>query len=207
MTSVPDLIIVKVFQIATDCVEIKANNGSSHYIFLNHRKEDSEPPLQYLDNLVNQVTERIHDTLKEPTNAFLKRLLFEALRKSHGCIIAVTNMDNAPRFLAKDGVILEEPIDFSYLVEQFQRKNLNASILESKGSLLQGMLNSDGIILFDNKGRLLGYNCFIKINDQHNVIGGARKRAFASLEAKINRGICSVFMQSQDGWTDFKGIE
>jgi hypothetical protein len=207
MTSEDHLIIVKVFQIAADCVEIKANNDSLHYIFLNHRREDSPPPLQYLDNLVEQVTKNINDEFKEPTFAFMKRLLFEALRHSHGCIIAVTNMHKVPQFLAKDGIILDEPINFADLVEELQKKNIDASVLESKGSLLQGMLNSDGIIVFDNKGCLLGYNCFVKINEKSNAIGGARRRAYASLETKIHKGICSVFMQSQDGWTEFKGIE
>ena len=199
--------IVKVFQIATDCVEIKANNGSSHYIFLNHRKEESLPPLEYLDNLIQQITQNVKAEYKEPTSVFLNRLLFDGLRQSHGCIIAVTNMPKAPKFLANDGVILEKPIDFVFLVEELTKKNIEASILESKGALLHGMLNSDGIILFNNKGCLLGYNCFIKVSDKTNVIGGARKRAFASLESKLNRGICSVFMQSQDGWTEFKGTE
>lgn len=207
MTEIEDCFIVKVFQIAVDCVEIKANNNSSHYIFLNHRKEESPPPLQYLNKLVEQITKKANEGYREPASVFLNRLLFDGLRQSHGCIIAVTNMSKAPQILAKDGIVLEDPIDFVLLVEQLQKKNIEASILESKGSLLHGMLNSDGIVLFDNKGRLLGYNCFIKINDKNNVIGGARKRAFTSLVSKLSKGICSVFMQSQDGWTEFKGME
>jgi hypothetical protein len=40
MTESNDLIVVKAFQIADECVEIQSNNGGLHYIFLNHRKEE-----------------------------------------------------------------------------------------------------------------------------------------------------------------------
>ena len=79
--------------------------------------------------------------------------------------------------------------------------------MDSKGSLLQGMLNSDGIVIFDDRGRLLGYNCFVKVTQAANVIGGARKRAFATLVNKLGNGLQAVFMQSQDGWSEFRRNE
>ena len=102
-------------------------------------------------------------------------------------------------------MILKIPINFEELVTQTKNNELSPFCLDNKGYLVKGMLNTDGIILFDNKSRLLGYNCFMKINRKENVIGGARKRAFAALSAKLGRGLCAVFMQSQDGWSDYKG--
>jgi hypothetical protein len=110
-----DFTIVKACQIAHDCVEIRCNNGNYHYIFLNHRKEDSPPPLQYLDKLVRAITENSSIDEREPTFGLLKKLLFDALRQSHGCIIAVTHLNDAPSFLSEDGVILEQPINFPTL--------------------------------------------------------------------------------------------
>ena len=207
LTSNDDFFIVKVFQVAEDCVEVRANNGGLHYIFLNHRKEDSPPPLQYLGKLVNAITEKTPEEDREPTISFLNRLFFSALRESHGCIIAVTNMKKSPKFLSNDGVILDTPIDFARLVYDLKKEAIPSSHLDSKGYLLKGMLNSDGIILFDNNARLLGYNCFVKVSNKDNVIGGARKRAFSSVVSKLGNGVSAVFMQSQDGWTDFKGIK
>lgn len=200
-----DLIVVKAFQVADECVEVRANNGLFHYVFLNHRKEDSPPPLQFLDELVSAIVQNVEEKAREPVMSFLKRLLFDALRQSHGCIIAVTNMNRAPKFLADDGVVLDNPIDFEELVAKTKENKLSPFCLDNKGYLVKGMLNTDGIILFDNRSRLLGYNCFVKVNRNENVIGGARKRAFAALSAKIGRGLCAVFMQSQDGWSDYKG--
>jgi len=201
------IIVVKVFQVAEDCVEIKANNGLQHYVFLNHRKEESPPPLQFLDKLVSEITSITPEQEREPLISFLTRLLFETLRQSHGCIIAVTNMNKPPKFLSHDGVILEHPIDFVNLITELKKGQISSSCLESKGSLLQGMLNSDGIILFDNKGRLLGYNCFVKVSHKNDINGGARKRAFDALKNKVGSGLCAVFMQSQDGWSEFRSVE
>ena len=207
MTKNEEFSVVKAFQVAGDCVEIRANSGGFHYIFLNHRKEDSPPPLQFLDKLVDAITEKTREEDKEPTISFLNRLFYGALREAHGSIVAVTNMETPPKFLSSDGVILEEPVDFSKLVCEFKKKYVGQSHLDSKGHLLKGMLNSDGIILFDNKARLLGYNCFVKVSNKGNLIGGARKRAFFSVGEKIGHGISAVFMQSQDGWTDFKSTK
>lgn len=202
-----DLVVVKAFQIAEECVEIKSNTGSHHYIFLNHRKKDSPPPLQYLDDLVHAMSSGVEEKEKESIVSFLKRLVFDALRQSHGCIIAVTNMKRAPKFLSEDGVILSIPIDFGKLVKEVKEDKILPSSLDSKAVLVKGMLNTDGIIIFDNKSRLLGYNCFVKVSKKDEVIGGARKRAFATLSSKVGIGLCAVFMQSQDGWSDYKGKE
>lgn len=92
MTESEDFFVVKASQIADDCVEIRSNRGGQHFIFLNHRKEDSPPPLQYLGQLITSITEKTPEEDKEPTISFLNRLFVGALRESHGCIIAVTNM-------------------------------------------------------------------------------------------------------------------
>jgi hypothetical protein len=206
MTDSDNLFVVKTSQVADDCVEIRSNTGGLHYVFLNHRKEDSPPPLQYIDKLIDSITEKTPQENKEPTVSFLSRLFISALRESHGCIIAVTNMSKSPKFLSNDGVMLDKPIDFSNLVYQLKKERIDPTHIDSKGHLLRGMLNSDGIILFDNVGRLLGYNCFVKVQNKGNVIGGARKRAFASLKSKLGRGLSAAFIQSQDGWTDFEGF-
>jgi hypothetical protein len=201
-----DMAIVKAHQIASDCVEVRSNNQGLHYIFLDHRKEDSPAPLLYLGKLVNSLTMNVTDVSKDSVRTFLHRLLFDSLRESHGCIIVVTNMIRIPKFLSNDGVTLESPIDFSDLVKKLKKNEVDSSYLLSKSDLLRGMLNSDGAIVFNTHGRLLGYNCFVGTNRQKNLVGGARKRAFESLTTKIGSGINAVFMQSQDGWTEYKGI-
>ena len=201
-----DTVVVKVCQIATDCVEIRCNNGEQHYIFLNHRKEDSPPPLQYLDDLVKSLTVSCPEKIKDPTSSYLTKLIFEALRQTHGCIIVVTDQKKIPEFLGSDGVTLDRPINFPELVEEIIATKADSASIDSKGVLLKGMLNSDGIVVFDNCGRLLGFNCFVKSEkNEEAVTGGARKRAFSALVKHIGVTLTAVFIQSQDGWSDFKG--
>lgn len=200
--------VVKVFQIGSECVEISCNNGSKHYIFLNHRKEESPPPLQYFDELINSMTQSCSEKIQDSVSSYLTKLIFEALRQSHGCIIAVTHQEVFPDFLAKDGVVLDQAIDFSALVSEIVVSKADSASIDSKGVLLKGMLNSDGIVVFDTKGRLLGFNCFVKTDvDDKDFVGGARKRAFMTLEKSLGADLTAIFMQSQDGWSDFKGIK
>ncbi len=198
------LTVVKVFCVAEECVEVRASNGQFHHVFLDHRKEDAPPPLQYLDRLAMAIVAKCAPELQEALASFLKKLLFTAMRESHGCLIAVTNMTRPPKFIGNDCVTLESPLDFGSLVSQLKKDEIDATLLTNKGSLLKGMLNSDGIILFDDRGRLLGYNCFVKVKHDEGVIGGARRRAFAALGAKVGSGLSAAFMQSQDGWTEYK---
>jgi hypothetical protein len=206
LEKIDPLTVVKVFSVAEECVEVRASNGLYHRVFLDHRKEDTPPPLQYLEQLVASIVLNGTEEAREALSSFLKKLLFTAMRESHGCIIAVTNMTKPPVFIAGDGVLLESPIDFCDLVCQLQKESIDSTVLTNKGSLLKGMLNSDGIILFDDRGKLLAYNCFVKVKHEAGVIGGARRRAFGALKAKIGKGLAAAFMQSQDGWTEFEGV-
>ena len=107
-----------------------------------------------------------------------------------------------------DGVFFDDPINYEELVDLTSKNEIDASDLISKGSILQGMLNSDGIVLFDTKARILGYNCFINLNGQNgaSINGGARKRAFIALSEKVGDEFSAVFIQSQDGWSEYKGV-
>jgi hypothetical protein len=201
-----DLKVVKIHQITDECVEIRSGNDKTYYVHFNHQKGSCPPPLEYFDSLVSQICAGLAE--KERVKNFLSNLLMDGLRKSHGCLIAVTAMKKTPSILS-DGVFLEEPLDFSSLIDEASRNPENFEYLISKSDLVKGMLNSDGIMLFDNNARLLGYNCFINISAKASkVVGGARRRAYSALKDAVGKkGIVAAFMQSQDGWTEFKGID
>lgn len=196
---------VRVSQLAKDCVETNSSHGDRHYIFLNHRDEDSPPPLQFLENLVEAITSDVGEEHREALKSYLNKLLYDALRQSHGCLIAVSANEKVPDLLSTDGVVLERSIDFYDLVSEVASKRTDSAQLDSKGTLLKGMLNSDGIIVFNRNAELLAFNCFVKAANADEVVGGARKRAFATLSANVGTALHAAFMQSQDGWSEFKG--
>ncbi len=195
---------VRIFQLAASCVELKSNACEPINVFLNHRKENSDPPLKYFDNLIDVVVADIPLDFLDTTKNYLSKIISDALEESHGCIVAVSTKSSPPAFLKDDGTTFENPIDFLELIKQLKKDEIKESILTNKGVLLKGMFNSDGIILFDSKGRLLGYNYFVNLPAEKGLVGGARKRAYSSLKKKIGRGLIAVFMQSQDGWTDYE---
>ena len=199
--------VIKAHQVAEECVQIFNSNGLRHHVFFNHRKEESPPPLQHIENLVRSITKHVDDNEREAVQSFLTRILMTALLNSHGCILAVTNMRTPPKVLSNDAVILDEPIDFPSMTRELKNggsAGRSPYSLEKKAELLEGMLRSDGITMFDQRGRLLGYRCFIRISGERGVVGGARRRAFESLKRRLGRGLSAAFMQSQDGWTEFE---
>jgi hypothetical protein len=105
----------------------------------------------------------------------------------------------------KDGVLLAPEVDVAERVRDFAKQSDVEGFLrlESVGSLLRGVFGCDGITLFTSDGKLLGYNIFVRLAAQAEdqpARGGARRRAFAILEALIESGeLAAAFYRSQDG--------
>ena len=197
--------IVKIHQTSNDCIEIRNHRGDHYRVFLSDQKE-SEPVLgDYLHKLTAIICAGVKPSLRDSVKTFIRKALIIGLNSSHGTLIVVCPSLNVPKFLS-DGVILKFPIHFSDLVEQTLDKKLEDEILLSQIALLRGMINCDGIVVFSRAAQLLAYNVFITSQHvkQKPVIGGARKRAFESLRNKLGRGIDAVYVQSQDGWTNFR---
>ena len=195
--------VIKAHQVADECVQIRNSEGTYCHILFDHRREDSPPPLQHLEDLLASITKRVDPTDKDTVQSYLKRIISEALLMSHGCIWAVTPMKSPPKVL-RDGVFFNEPIDFHNMIRGLKAGDLSLDFLDRKAEVVKGMLCCDGISLFDEHARLLGYRCFVSISRASGVIGGARKRAFAALKGRLQRGLSSVFIQSQDGLTEFE---
>lgn len=203
-----ELKVVKVHQIADDCVEIKNYRGDFYNIFFSHKKESTPSPLKYLDDLVRSICENITIAVKDSATTFLNRAIRESLLASHGSLVAVCQKEKVPKFLT-DGVILSQPIDFSKQVEDVLKAPSQFSILKSEISLIKGMFNCDGIVVFSKSAKLLAYNCFISLSPikVKPAEGGARRRAFDSLCNRLDQGLYAAFIQSQDGWSDFRKVK
>ena len=202
-----EAIVVKAHRVAEECVQIRSSKGLHHHIYFNHRREEGPPPMQHIEDLVESMVRGVDDAEKEPVQSLLARTLTSSLLKAHGCMLAVTSMRKPPKVLSGDAVLLDEPIDFPLLIRELKKDGRTGTmryVVERKAELVEGMISSDGITLFDEHGRLLGYRCFIHVPRAGRVTGGARRRAFVTLRSHVGRGISAAFMQSQDGWTDFE---
>lgn len=204
--SATEVKVVRVHQVANDCVEIINHCGGYHNIFLSHKKESAIPPEKYLHDLVKSICERVNPIIQDPVKTYLTKVMQRGLRASHGVLITVCHTPRLPKYLS-DGVKLTPPIDFAAIIQNDDTsKN---TTLNANASLLMGMLNSDGIVVFSNDAKLIAYNCFISNPPKTaggNVIGGARHRTYETLCGKIGKGTDAVFIQSQDGWSDLRKV-
>ncbi|MGB8168112.1 MAG: hypothetical protein WCF18_11515 [Chthoniobacteraceae bacterium] len=198
--------VVRVHQNAPNCVELANYKGDKHTVFLSHKPETEPSPVAFIETLAETICEEIAAELREPTQTFIRRTLTTALEASHGALIAVCRTASVPQGL-RDGSILQSPIDFAALVAAASKGSLVERLtLLSQGSLIRGMLGCDGIVVFDRRARLLAYNCFIQPPKSNSGprSGGARRRAYEALCAKLGRGVYAAFIRSQDGWSEFR---
>ncbi|MCB5288454.1 MAG: fibroblast growth factor [Candidatus Cloacimonetes bacterium] len=174
------------------------------YICLN-LKEKQIYSADKLSKLVSEITKR-SDNSKEETYNFLIRALELSLQNCHGSLIGV--VEDKENYITKlkeripDAIYLSPPIDISELIETHTLSPTPeaSTTLRLNKTIIDGMLNSDGITIFSDKSKIIAFNAFIE-NQQasrsENNRGGARKRAYQSM-CTIN---CFKFCyyQSQDG--------
>jgi len=166
-----------------------------------------------LSGLVLPANKRVVDSVK--------KLLNTLYIKSHGTIVLIVdqNCKELPEDIFLDGTWLPEPIDLIKVInsiddnlrnhdnkdKQFGNKAINLEFnLEqfyAYSGLLFEMANVDGVTILNNKGQIIGYNCFAKneVENTKTIVGGARKRAFEAICSNENENIIGVYFQSQNG--------
>lgn len=123
----------------------------------------------------------------------------KALRNISGAICVVVDKDYEDKGLLADGIWLKNPIEFSKMF--LQSKSYSEQKLMAFSELFMNMLNYDGITVIDNMGRIRAYNVFVEttMNDQKNILGGARKRAaYTIVNTKVKK-VIGVYFQSHEG--------
>jgi hypothetical protein len=200
--------VVRLFRTASGCVELFNHKNDSHCMLLNDRPEAAPLPNAYTDALIDLICKDTTESTRDPSRTYIGKTIERALSSCHGTIIVVTKKKSVPKCL-EDGVILETPLDLQNAVLEKNKLGHETTAehkLSAYSALIQGMISSDGITVFNTRGKLLAYNCFIHSPNQVNgkqIVGGARTRAYEALRKKIGNGIEAVFIQSQDGWTKF----
>jgi hypothetical protein len=157
-----------------------------------------------LDGLAKCILRNVPEERIPIARSFLLRLLQQAVREAHGCLLAVVS--DTPEAIAllkaglPDGTYLDEPIDILALLRDSaeEQSRQAATAVREFSTLIRAMIAQDGITIFSSNGRLLGFNVFVPQSSQAGgTVGGARRRAFMAL---LSTGlvICSL-MVSQDG--------
>ncbi len=140
---------------------------------------------------------------------FLEKTIHQALNEGHGNLIAVVHDDKMliDETLKKlrGGILLDKSIDLQMLAAEYNSQLTEESSLKlrSHADLVRSMLNFDGITLFTDQGRILGYHFIVNNNEvkAENIQGGSRTRAYLALCGMESIRAC--FIKSQDGKVNF----
>ena len=203
-----DLKILRIHQSALACVELANHKGDWHIVFVSHKRESEPNPRQFVSDLAKAICSQVRVKLREATETVIERILTAGLQESHGTLVAVSRGDTMPKFI-KDGRFFAEPVNFEQLVERAASGSEAERLrLLSYASVLEGMFGCDGIIIFNRRATVIGYNCFVSPTARSGPpAGGARKRAYEVLKQRLGHGLYAAFMRSQDGASEFTKLQ
>lgn len=162
-----------------------------------------------VSDIAHEIVKECEDEFINPTLTYIRKTINSAIKQGHGNLIGVIqdskeSIEEIKKDLV-DALYLPTPIDISDFVAFAEKeKNNESSVsLSAHGKIMIEMLNHDGITLFTNKGKILGYHMFIRsyLDGNEQSIGGARTRAFQSMQKSKLFNAC--FYKSQDGNSKF----
>lgn len=191
--------IIMIHQISETAVLIKGSN--SRYLVVHFGTDNPDKdPFGEQKKYVKSIVSIIDEENCSPVYNFIRRVFDEVQTNGHGTLSCVLDAGAKYPDSLKDGVILSEPIVIPRKISEAKTDSNNS--LESYKSLIVGMLNSDGITVFSNDGKVLAYRVFIKHkeSEEEKVSGGARSRTFKQLKKMgSDSGIVAGYMQTQEG--------
>lgn len=200
--------VILISQVANRVVELVGARVHAVTYHLSAADEEQPSPLLAIGTLARAITGDVENSaVKEETRAFVESALADALRRGHGTLIAVAKPGGVPPELSRenDSVCLDDsPVDIAdAMVEHaLERSAESHGRALAQAKLIEGMLATDGITVFESNGRVTRYNVFVKSADASGTAmnGGARRRAFEALKALVDDGkLLLAFFRSADG--------
>lgn len=202
-------------QVSQGLVELRSSFGPSLNVSFYGRGDEVTQFQGFKQKLIDQILSDIpQDSAWESTHTFLDYIFQDVRDHGHGTLAVVVdsakvNAGTAYKF--SDAIYLDPPISLIDPVRDYLRSSTPelAQILRSRADLAIGMLNFDGITIFDTAGNVVGYNAFAKPTTARERAafeaseGGARSRTFNLLKHFTKRELKACFMLSQDGGSNF----
>lgn len=196
--------VLGIVQLGENILELRTGRGAGQLIQLSGALYAS-PATRYLPQLIGAMTRDADATLRGALGTFFRRTFIDAIRSSHGSLIAVVSSGGCDLAAFRDGCLLAEPLDVGARVAAFRRDpSADArSAVQSLSQLLAGMLSADGITVIATDGSIVGYNVFLHDGldrGSREILGGARQRTYQALAEQVDAGaLVAAFMRSQDG--------
>lgn len=205
-----ELKVILLHQISDKLIEIKGVHNDPLLISFGEREETNKSPVENQLEFIQTIVKNVESSIKEQTSNFFKKIFYEILKVGHGTLACTISGDkkSIPKKL-EDGIILKEKINIPEIIKDLlENDDLQAnSKLNGFFSIIVGMMESDGITVFTDRGEIAAYNVFVKHPvsiAKTNTSGGARSRTFLTLCNLIGKGLESAYIQSQDGKIETK---
>jgi hypothetical protein len=159
-----------------------------------------------IDTFVAAATAGLGDDGRD-FRAYLKRVLTDALQRSHGTLLGVVAVEHHADATLGDAIRPNPRISLAEL-HSAPAKTVTADALAdliAAEALLRGMINSDGVVLFGDDGSIFAFHVFLKPNDAEAShlpgSGGGRRRTYELMRLRLGATFKAVFFRSQDGET------
>jgi hypothetical protein len=196
--------VLMLHQVGTNVIELKGVSQSDLLIHFGALRATDVSPFPAIINFVDTIVRDVPAAIREQAASFYRSIMTDVLHAGHGTLGAV--VEAAGGKLPKqfgDAIVLAPPISVASKISDLLSKTdaQSNTCLRACGSLITGMMLSDGITVFATNGSVRAYNVFVKHPEEQEVAGhgGARERTFHTLSEMTGRALYSAFMQSQDG--------
>ena len=169
---------------------------------------------QHVSNFALAVVEALDEEQRKEFVPYLMRLLMDILQHCHGALLAayMPPEDGTVPELLQDGVWLSQAINLvnAHHTAIVAKDAQSLAALQSYEALINGMIATDGVVIFGNNGTVLGYRVFLKPNDDEKKElpdkGGGRRRAYALMQRRLGANLKAALFRSQDGDTECEGV-
>ena len=191
-------------------LKVSGSKGNSVSILMSTVRDDDASDTEiskFTNDVVGEIQQEADDFKR-----YFRKLLTRELTDCHGTILlcASSEVHTKTPSLA-DHIPLDEEVDFLRLFSQFQNSGNAEALLELQRAedLLRGFLSCDGMIAFSPTGKITSYRVFYTAaenGEAQQLVGGARRRAFAGVTSLELNELKSVLFRSQDGTTEYKEV-
>ncbi len=203
--------VVMISKLAETCVEIRGAQGNRRCIHFSTVREESPSPIEAIASLVKGITADVPLDCSREVERFFYVTLSSVFQESHGALAVVLRKRKRtfPKRIS-DAIKLDQPISVLSQIREYLKSKDQETVaeLQRSASLVEGMLQSDGITVFRSDGSILGYRAFLRhskknqLQQEHH--GGARMRTYGDLKELVDKGeIKGAFIRSQDGYTEY----
>jgi hypothetical protein len=200
---------ILIHQVAEKIIEVKGVKADSLIVSFGSQDQSKLSPTENQLKFIESIVKNVDVELRDQAINFFKKVFLHSLQKGHGTLACVVKSKKKIPKKLSDGISLSTRIDIPQSIRELIDKSaLQANaFLEGQFSLITGMMQSDGITIFSDRGEVVAYNVFVKhptkvVNVKTN--GGARSRTFLTLCDMVGKELESAYIQSQDGKIEFK---